>query len=563
MNCYMKHLVILLIPIFFISFKANSQNKLNQEVKVIKPYEPSISDAFKINELPRLNDTIALTPSFSYSIKTKTKKLESKFKLEPIKAAKMLGEPLNKLYKSYFKLGFGNYTTPLAEINITSLRAKNYSVGAYLKHFSTSGKIKNTKNKKVFAGNSNNFIQLYGKKILKNSKILSGDMSFNSRKIYYYGYNPDKIYLPTETIPTDKKNIEYQNFNLFNVNADFETNYIDSSHVNYDIKLNYKYFTTKDDINENNFSLIANINYFMNNQFLGVDYKLNYINTSGTNDTLNYLMVKFNPWVGAFGKKWRVIAGVNTYYDQKDVKYYFYPRLSLHYNVIDYFLIPYFEVDGKFQVNNYQNIAYENFYITNKLNVKPTNYKQHVVGGIRGNFSSKISFNFNASYSQIDNNYFFVNDTTCLLENKFDVVYDDVKLTQFFTEISYKQSQKLNLLLKAEFFNYVMDKEIEAWHKPKFKIDFKSQYVLRDKIIVNTDIFAISSRYAKTFDNSNNVVKKELSGIFDVNLGLEYRYTKVLSAFVNFNNIGAVKYYQWNNYPLHKFNVLFGLTYSL
>ena len=556
----MKYLVILLIPLFFISFKASSQNKLNQEVKVVKPYKPSISDAFKINELPKINDTIKITPSFSYSVKTK--KLNSKFQLEPIKAARMLGEPLTKLYKSYLKLGFGNYITPLAEINISSLRAKNYSVGAYLKHFSTSGKIKNTDNKRVFAGNSDNLIQLYGKRIFKSNKILSGNMSFNSRKIYYYGYNTAK-YLSTVEIPTKKKDIEYQRFNLFNINTDFKTDYIDSSHVNYDIKLNYRYFKTKDDINENNLSLTANVNYFRNNQFLGVDYKLDYFNTTGTNDTLNYLMVKFNPWIGAFGNKWRVIAGVNTYYNQADVKYYLYPRVSLHYNVIDYFLIPYFELDGKYQINNYQKIANENFYITNKLNVKPTNYQQHVVGGIRGNFSSKISFNFNASYSQINDDYFFVNDTSYLFENKFNVVYDNVKVTKFLTEISYKQSQKLNLLLKAEFFNYVMDKEIEPWHKPKFKISFTSHYVLQNKIIVNTDIYAISSRYAKTYDSSNNIVKKELAGIFDANLGLEYRYTKILSAFINFNNIGAVKYYQWNNYPLHKFNVLLGFTYSL
>ena len=557
----MKYSVILLLFLSFISFKASSQSKLNQEVKVVKPYEPSISDAFKINELPKIIDTIKITPSFSYSIKTK--KLNSKFQLEPIKAAKMLGEPLTKLYRSYLKIGFGNYLTPLAEINISSLRAKNYSVGAYLKHFSTSGKIKNTDNKKVFAGNSNNLIQLYGKRIFKSNKILSGDINFNSRKIYYYGYNTTKKYLPTVEIPTKKKDIEYQKFNLYNINTDFKTDYIDSSHVNYDIKLNYKYFKTKDDINENNLSLTANVNYFRNNQFLGVDYKLNYFNTTGTNDTINYLMVKFNPWIGAFGNKWRIIAGVNTYYNQADAKYYFYPKVSLHYNVIDYFLIPYFELDGKYQINNYQKIANENFYITNKLNVKPTNYQQHVVGGIRGNFSSKISFNFNASYSQIKDDYFFVNDTSCLFENKFNVVYDNVNVTKFLTEISYKQSQKLNLLLKAEFFNYVMDKEIAPWHKPKFKISFTSHYVLQNKIIVNTDIYAISSRYAKTFDNSNNIVKKELSGIFDANLGLEYRYTKILSAFINFNNIGAVKYYQWNNYPLHKFNVLLGFTYSL
>jgi len=55
---------------------------------------------------------------------------------------------------------------------------------------------------------------------------------------------------------------------------------------------------------------------------------------------------------------------------------------------------------------------------------------------------------------------------------------------------------------------------------------------------------------------------KELKGIFDANLGLEYRYTKKLSAFINFNNIGAVRYQRWEDYPTQRFNVLGGLTYS-
>ena len=54
-----------------------------------------------------------------------------------------------------------------------------------------------------------------------------------------------------------------------------------------------------------------------------------------------------------------------------------------------------------------------------------------------------------------NNSYFFVNDTTCLLENKFDVVYDDIKLTQFSSEISYKKSQKLTVT--NEIFSFFSD----------------------------------------------------------------------------------------------------------
>ena len=58
-----------------------------------------------------------------------------------------------------------------------------------------------------------------------------------------------------------------------------------------------------------------------------------------------------------------------------------------------------------------------------------------------------------------------------------------------------------------------------------------------------------------------NVVEKELPGIIDLNLGVEYRLSKLLSVFADFNNIGSVKYYEWNQYPAQRFNFMLGGTY--
>jgi hypothetical protein len=53
----------------------------------------------------------------------------------------------------------------------------------------------------------------------------------------------------------------------------------------------------------------------------------------------------------------------------------------------------------------------------------------------------------------------------------------------------------------------------------------------------------------------------ELKGTVDVNAGLEYRYTKRLSLFLQLNNIAALEYNKWNKYPTQRFNLLGGLTY--
>ena len=99
------------ITIFLIAvltvFSVNAQNdeKLTQDVEVIRAYTPTISDAFKLSELPLIKDSVTIESKFQYAIETK--QLPTDFQVDPIKPATMLGEPLSKLYNSYAKIEIG------------------------------------------------------------------------------------------------------------------------------------------------------------------------------------------------------------------------------------------------------------------------------------------------------------------------------------------------------------------------------------------------------------------------------------------------------------------------
>ena len=151
----------------------HAQQDISKEIIVVKPYQPSLSDAFKINVLPAVSDSLEISPDFSYAIHPK--KYETGFDIKPIKAASIVAQPLSKLTKSYLKLGFGNYITPLAELNVSSLRAKEHSLGVYLKHNSINGKFRLDKNTKINPGYNDNAVKIYGKKIYRNSS-LSGNI---------------------------------------------------------------------------------------------------------------------------------------------------------------------------------------------------------------------------------------------------------------------------------------------------------------------------------------------------------------------------------------------------
>ena len=48
-----------------------SQETIRKEVRVVQPYAPTLFDAFKINLLPSLKDTVEFSPDFIYEISPK------------------------------------------------------------------------------------------------------------------------------------------------------------------------------------------------------------------------------------------------------------------------------------------------------------------------------------------------------------------------------------------------------------------------------------------------------------------------------------------------------------
>ncbi len=142
-----------------------------EEVRVVKPYSPTLSGAQKIELLPSLNEDIEFeVPEIDYTLSPK--RYDSQFRVEPIRAARMVKMPLERLYKSQLTLGFGNYLTPLAELNINQLRSRDGTFGLNLKHHSMNGKVGLENGLKAPAGFSENQAEIFGSRFLKNSSQL-------------------------------------------------------------------------------------------------------------------------------------------------------------------------------------------------------------------------------------------------------------------------------------------------------------------------------------------------------------------------------------------------------
>ena len=545
---------IQLLGLLVLGFKTmNAQEKLVKEVQVVKPYEPTISDAFKITHLPRITDTVKTIPEINCILQTKP--MSVGYTVTPIKPAKMVGEPLSKLYNSYVKVGLGTKMLPMLEAYVNNKRSKDYSIGAYYKFLNSIGQATLNNDEKEFAGFSDNDLRFFGKKFLKNS-IVQGEMGLLSNTRYFYGYDTRR-----DTI-LEKENIK-QNFLNLNLKASYKSNYVDSTHLNYDFGFKLDYTKDKFENSELGFGVVGDVNKIFTKEMVGIKVAIEHFSTNEALDSSNNTVVNINPWLGIFGDKWRVRAGVNIFSDIRGdgSKAFYYPSGHLEYDMANHYLIPYAGIDGKLEVNNFQKISQVNPFLRPGTGMQNTDHKIILYGGVRGNFNSTTFYNFKVSYALIDNMPFYFNDLvgTDSIGNQFSVLYDNVKLVKYFGEISVSPSEELSFNVKANYRSYEMENEAEAWHKPTFDMAFTTRYNLRHKIILKGDILAIGKRYVK-LDDSGAI--GELESAIDINLGAEYRYSRLLSGFVQLNNILSDGYYEWNYYPTYGFNVLVGVTYS-
>lgn len=517
-------------------------------------FQPTIKDAVKLGDLPEITDTVKKITNINYGIHSTP--LVSKYEVIPIDAAKMKNEPLSKLYRSLLKAGFGNYTTPYGEFWINSLRTREVAYGVHYKHLSSSSHLKDV----GYSGFSDNEAEIFGKKFYKKHTLI-GEFNYKRNVVHYYGYDTSENKLT--------RDFTRQRYQLFEPKVTVQSHYTDSSKINHAIKLGYYNLTDLYNVAENNVKLNTAFNTFINKERLFVNFDADYYNHKLPTDTFNNTIIKLNPYFAAHGKKWNVDIGLTAALDiftNQNAKFYFYPQLNAQFDVYESIIIPYAGVNGNLQKNSLRSLSNENPFISSNLTYRNTNTKINVFGGLKGNLSSNTSYDVKAAYSKVDSMHFFVIDYSDLttMDNKYKVIYDNTDLFTVGGQLKYQYKEKLHFIAKGNYYHYKTKTLLRAYHKPDFDLTFSAIYNLKSKFIIKADVFVIGNQFALTQLENNFVYTTEpklLKGVGDINLGLEYRYSKMLSFFANFNNIANMRYYRWEKYPSQRFNMMIGLTF--
>jgi outer membrane receptor protein involved in Fe transport len=190
-----------------------------------------------------------------------------------------------------------------------------------------------------------------------------------------------------------------------------------------------------------------------------------------------------------------------------------------------------------------------------------------IYGGIKGTLSKKMGFNVNASFKKITNKAFFKTDTLRVYQNTFDVFYDSLNHTRIEASIFYQLHEKLKIDGIARFNSYELKNHAYAPNLPILEFQLRGTYNLFDKFLLNMDGRIETGRKTLVYFPGDEVIEEDgqyylnLGALVDFNLGIEYRYNKRITAFLQFNNMFSQRYYDWYNYPVQPIQVIGGVSF--
>lgn len=545
-----------------VSDVAYAQPGKSNDVIVVGDFNPKLADAQKLLEVPELIDTVSTRFPITYELQSR--KVSTAFEVDPIKAANVKGEPLEKLYKGFAKGGFGSYTSPFAEIYYNSGRNKYSSTGVHYKHFSSSGQIADV----GYSGFSQNEVNLFGKSIKKKS-VFAGGLDYKRNVYHYYGFDTN----PIDTslwldYGLEKQDIR-QRYQLAAIEASMSDNYpVDTHATKYKVVLNYHNYMDAFEAQENRFRVGGDVSFFYRLYSYNIQSSLDIYKNQNALWSDNMTIFNLRPQILLKQEKWRLKAALNMYATSDSSNgFRFAPEVDFDLHLYENIVLLNLGTDSRLKRFSYRSLTEENPWLISDIQPLNTWSAFRLYAGLRGAFSSFLAFNAKVAYTpQVQNQYFFVNDTSAGNWNKLTYVTDNASLLEVNSEVTWQNHEKLKIIARADFRGYTLDNEEKAWYVPSLRMSLGVNYKLGDKISAQLALLTFNKQYYRDFITDDitgldSPVAKKLDGYVDLNLGVDYRYTKRISVFVHLNNMLNVRYKRYVNYPTQRFMALGGLSY--
>lgn len=549
-------IVFLMALLFILPASVTIAQVLNEQVTVVGAYEPVIPESNKIVINPAASETEVKLPEMTYRIEPV--QLKPVLTPETIPSVKLVGEPQKKLYRNYARAGFGNYTSPYLELWANTLRSKTYGLGVHMKHLSSNGEIKDY----AISKNSLNLVELQGQRFMDNH-TLAGQLGYRRNVVHHYGFKPEEFdfFIADDDLK--------QRFNRLNAAVDFKSVYSDKDNLNHKIGLAFNNVSDRFETRENRIAINGSADKqfelfsFTDYQQLGIETDISFTGYKDSTLKQNYTLVSIRPFIGTEFEMYAFRLGLDiTFKGDTLSKAYLFPFAEAQMRVIEDALTVKAGITGGLRRHGFDELSDLNPFVQSILPLQYTRERFAFYAQARARAGNHINLSASFKASTIENAYFFVNDFSQEPFNRFTLIYDDADMLAGRFEAEFHSAEKIRVKAFASFEKWSMKSELHPWHKPASTIGGEAYYNIGDKLIVSADVKYFSKQYARLMNEVGSVSIETLKGYVDLGMGLEYRYTRSLAAFLNLNNLLGTRNYLWYNYPGYRFTVMGGLSYS-
>ena len=572
--------VLVVFGIQFSFSQVKDENIGSEVVNIVKPYTPTISDAFKVKEIPSLAEGDAhKKETIQYNIFSFP--VASTFTPSKGTAATVDPQEKEKLFSNYATLGFGNYGTANAELFITKNISRTSYVGGMLRHLSSQGGIKDLVLDDKYSNTSLDVT--YG--VRERNLSWNIDLGVKNQMYNWYG-------LPTENIVFDETTIKSidskQSYNTIALGGkvDFKASFFSGA------DMQFKHFSDGLNSSENRFFIKPNFDFQLLNQKINTDFVFDYV--GGSFDRMLNIDsdLKFNTFIAGVKPNFlyqqddlSIQIGAGLFYasskinEENEGRVFLYPNIKASYKLVGDILIAYAGAEGNLQQNSYADFVEENSFVSPTLVVAPTDNKFDIYAGLKGKLANSVAFNVRASYLNQDDkalfvsnefNYDFANTEGYANGNSFGVVYDNVKTMSLFGELKADFSKNLTFGINGTYNNYSSDTQAEAWNLPQIKIGTTVDFDINKKWYAGANVFFVGERKdlvsiqnaAAVFPPMFDSTEVTLDSYFDLNAHIGFKYNARLTAFLKGNNLANQQYNRWSNFPVQGIQVLIGANYK-
>jgi hypothetical protein len=576
MNKFKISLIIVLITQTIFS-QVKDENIGTEVVNVVKPYTPTISDAFKVKETPSFDDEETQSKEkieyniFSFPV-------ASTFTPAKGKAASVDKAVQEKLFSNYVTLGAGNYGTINAELFVTHAVSNTDYVGAMLRHKSSQGGINDVVLDDKYFDTSLDLN--YGSKT--RSLSWNADLGYQNQSYNWYGLDPITY---NSLTPTDQSAFinsidSKQTYNTLNAGGRLSLN--ESFFKETSIK--FTRFWDAFESAENRFVIKPRFEFNILDEKIKANFLVDYLNGEFKNDYFNNPGLKYGTTILGFSPSFNITKddysvnlGAAFVYGKSnesgDSKFFIYPQITASYKVVGDLMIAYAGAEGNLKQNTYSDFVQENFFVSPTLGISPTDQKFDIYLGLKGKLANTVGYNIRASVANEDNKALFKNNIYSFLNtntngyaygNSFGVIYDNIKTLSFYGELKADLSKNVSFGVNGTFSSYSTNVEQEAWNLPGIQLAANLDFNITPKWYAGTKVFFVGERKDQFVTDGIVVNSKDitLDSYFDLNAHIGYKHNARLTMFLKGSNLANQNYQKYLNYPVQGLQILLGANYK-